>query len=132
MASFPLAGGRKTGRPLMQRALPYLLVAPTLIFITMFTLRPAVQALWDSAHSRPRANQPSEFVGVQNYEDLFNERHFIGRQYTKILRNTFLFTAGDARGQPAAGALAGDTAEPAHHGDGGSGAFACFIRRCCQ
>ena len=94
MASFPLAGGRKTGRPLMQRALPYLLVAPTLIFITMFTLRPAVQALWDSAHSRPRANQPSEFVGVQNYEDLFNERHFIGRQYTKILRNTFLFTAG--------------------------------------
>ena len=88
------AAEHKRGKPWLQRALPYLLVAPTLLFITMFTLRPAVQALWDSVHTQPRANQPFEYVGSQNYEDLFNERHFIGRQYVKILRNTFTFTAG--------------------------------------
>lgn len=90
----PAAAEHRRGKPWMQRALPYLLIAPTLLFITMFTLRPAAQALWDSVHSRPRANQPLEFVAVQNYEDLFNERHFIGRQYVKILRNTLYFIAG--------------------------------------
>ncbi len=81
-------------RSWQQQALPYLLIAPTLLFITLFTLRPAAQALWDSLHSRPRVNEDLAFVGTQNYEDLFNQRHFIGRQYGKILNNTFLFTIG--------------------------------------
>lgn len=94
MALKSAAAEQRQRKPWLQRALPYLLVAPTLLFITMFTLRPAAQAVLDSLHSRPRANQPFEFVGSQNYEDLFNERHFIGRQYGKILRNTIYFTAG--------------------------------------
>lgn len=75
------------------RSLPYLLIAPTLILVMMFTVLPATRTVIDSLYEPGRARtDPSEYVGLQNYKDLFDESHFIGQDFVKILGNTVLFT----------------------------------------
>lgn len=73
------------------RLFPYLLVAPTLFFVFLFTLWPAAQTLTQSLYTREPRSDEVVFVGTQNYVDLFNEAHVIGSQFPKILGNTLIF-----------------------------------------
>lgn len=76
-----------------QRLFPYFLIAPTLAFVLMFTLLPATRTLIDST-MKPgrRASDPAEFVGLQNYAELFDPTHHIGSRFTRVLGNTLIFT----------------------------------------
>ncbi len=80
------------GKSLRARLFPYFLIAPTLFFVFAFTLYPAVTTVIDSLYKVPRsASDPPEFVGLQNYADLFNPNHFIGSNFVLIVGNTLLF-----------------------------------------
>lgn len=79
-------------RSLWSRLFPYVLVAPTLFFVFAFTLLPAANTVIDSLYSIPRnARDAPEYVGLQNYADLFNPDHYIGANFTLIVGNTLLF-----------------------------------------
>ncbi len=85
------SGTRKT---LLEYALPYLLIAPTLMLVFLFTLYPSVNTIITSLYEPGRARTaPWEFVGLQNYIDLFDETHFLGSRFTRIMVNTVVFTA---------------------------------------
>ncbi|MCC6802868.1 MAG: sugar ABC transporter permease [Anaerolineae bacterium] len=89
MTAQPQRAPRKS---LWSRLFPYLLIAPTLFFVFAFTLLPAVNTVIDSLYSIPRnARDAPEFVGLQNYADLFNPDHFIGSSFTLIVGNTLVF-----------------------------------------
>ncbi len=76
----------------IQRLFPYFLITPTLVFVVVFTLLPATRTILDST-LKPgrRASSPSEFVGLENYADLFDETHHIGSRFTRVLGNTLIF-----------------------------------------
>jgi sn-glycerol 3-phosphate transport system permease protein len=77
----------------LTRLTPYLLIAPTLVFVLLFTLIPAFNTVRDSLYRPARmANDPSEFVGLQNYVDLFTPQHYLGSRFVPILENTLVFT----------------------------------------
>ncbi|MEL6309763.1 MAG: sugar ABC transporter permease [Chloroflexota bacterium] len=82
-----------SGQSLLQRIMPYLLIAPTLILVILFTLYPAVNTVIASLYEPGRrATDPAEFVGFQNYADLFDSTHFLGSRFGLILNNTFIFS----------------------------------------
>ncbi|MCB9451059.1 MAG: sugar ABC transporter permease [Anaerolineaceae bacterium] len=77
-----------------QRLFPYLLVMPTLVFVILFTLLPAMRTVVDSTmEPGRRASDPFTFVGLDNYTDLFNPSHYLGSRFTRILGNTLIFSA---------------------------------------
>jgi sn-glycerol 3-phosphate transport system permease protein len=76
-------------------AFPYLLIAPTLVFVVVFTLYPAVKTIQDSFYEPARkASDPAVYVGLQNYIDLFNPTHYLGSRFTRVLVNTLIFSFG--------------------------------------
>ncbi|TVR22773.1 MAG: sugar ABC transporter permease [Anaerolineaceae bacterium] len=88
-------------KPLLQRLVPYLLIAPTLILVFTFTIWPVTQTIQASMHEPGRATRddagrrvPGEptFVGVDNYTALFDSTHFLGRRFPRVLTNTIFFT----------------------------------------
>ena len=84
-----------TRKPLVSLIQPYLLIAPTLILVLMFNVAPAVRTVVDSLHKPPRglnaADKPPEYVGLQNFQDLFDEGHYMGARFRRALRNTIVF-----------------------------------------
>jgi sn-glycerol 3-phosphate transport system permease protein len=79
----------------MSHILPYIFILPTLIIVVMFTIYPAFNTIRDSLYEPARrASDPAEFVGLQNYLDLFDGNHFLGARFSQVIGNTFLFTAG--------------------------------------
>ncbi len=76
-----LAAPRPSRRPLRARfgrhALPYLLLAPSLLLLAGFTYLPILRVVWDSLHDRPLGMTRSLFVGLQNYLGLFSDHAFI-------------------------------------------------------
>lgn len=84
-----------TSRPrkLLQQLSPYLMIAPTLILVIVFTIYPSINALIASLYKPARrATDPSEFVGLSNYTDLFDSTHFLGSRFSMIMTNTFIFS----------------------------------------
>lgn len=82
-----------TRRTWLERITPYLLIAPTLLLVFLFTLYPAVNTVIASLYEPGRsAADPWAFVGLQNYIDLFDPTHFLGSRFTQILGNTIVFT----------------------------------------
>jgi len=84
-------------KPLLERLFPYFLIAPTLIFVLLFTLLPTVQSVTGSLFRAPlTVKQQPTFVGLQNYVDLFDSsrttRPDISDSFPKILLNTIVFT----------------------------------------
>ena len=83
-------------KPLFSYLVPYLLVAPTLILVLMFNVIPAVQTVNDSLYKPARglnsADKPPDFVGLQNYHDLFDNSHYLGSRFLDTLQNTIVFT----------------------------------------
>lgn len=82
-------GVRRTRMKRKERILPYLLVAPTLLFVLVFTLLPLAGSLVESLH-RHQLNIPKyrvpRWVGAANYEALFSSPDFLG-----ILGNTAVY-----------------------------------------
>lgn len=82
-----------TGNTLLSRLLPYLLIAPTLILVLLFTVMPSVNTVIDSLYMPGRRPvDPATYVGLENYADLFDPSHYIGSRFSKVLSNTLIFT----------------------------------------
>ncbi len=84
------ANAAQTGKPI--NLVPYLLVAPTLILVSLFTIYPAVGSVVSSLYRPPRnVRDPSTFVGLENYFDLFDPTHYIGSTFLQVISNTIIF-----------------------------------------
>jgi sn-glycerol 3-phosphate transport system permease protein len=92
-----------THKTLLQRAMPYLLIAPSLLLIFTFTIWPSIQTVNDSLYEPGRSTRDETgrrvtgeltFVGLENYADLFDEAHPLGGRFAAVLVNTIVFTAG--------------------------------------
>ena len=58
-------------------ALPLLLVAPQLLLTAVFFLWPAGQAIWTSTQRQDAFGLRTEFVGVENFTDLFTDPLYV-------------------------------------------------------
>lgn len=88
----PLARRVAARRPLLSRLLPYLLIAPTMLIVFLFTLWPTAQSVSASLYRPPRiATGEAQYVGLQNYADLFQPEHYLGSRFARVLGNTVLF-----------------------------------------
>lgn len=71
------------------RVLPYLLVAPTVFFVLVFTVFPLALSAWGSLFKHklniPKYAEPV-FAGLANYSDLFQDSEFL-----QVLANTGLY-----------------------------------------
>lgn len=61
----------------------------------MFNVAPAIRTVNDSLYKPARglnsAGKPPEFVGLQNFHDLFDDSHYMGTRFTRTFRNTIIF-----------------------------------------
>lgn len=57
--------------------LPYLLVAPQLLITVAFFFLPAGQALWQAFHLEDPFGLSSEFVGLQNFQELLRNSDYL-------------------------------------------------------
>jgi sn-glycerol 3-phosphate transport system permease protein len=69
-------------------ALPYLLLLPTLFFVTVFTLWPLVRVVYDSLFIQNQAVQTAKFAGLENYLALFSDPSF-----REVIFNTLIYVA---------------------------------------
>lgn len=80
---------REVGVTNRHRVLPYLLVAPTLVFVTAFTLLPLGESLVGSLFKHklniPRFQIPI-YAGLGNYADLFKDPEFL-----QVVANTGIY-----------------------------------------
>lgn len=67
-------------------ALPYLLIFPTLLFVAVFTLYPALRVIYDSLFLSNQAVQIPRFTGMGNYVALVNDSAF-----RNVLSSTFVY-----------------------------------------
>lgn len=67
----------------------WLLVLPAMVFLLLFTHVPALTTIWNSFFSTPRGRRPSRFVGLDNYDRLFDDPVF-----WKVLGNNLWFALG--------------------------------------
>jgi sn-glycerol 3-phosphate transport system permease protein len=54
----------------------WLLLTPAAILLTLFAFYPSVATFWSSLFSRGTRRRPSEFIGTENYTDLFADPTF--------------------------------------------------------
>jgi sn-glycerol 3-phosphate transport system permease protein len=57
--------------------LPFALVAPQIAITVIFFFWPAVQAVWYSFQLQDAFGLQTEFVGLQNFADLFGDSHYL-------------------------------------------------------
>lgn len=67
-------------------ALPYLLVLPTLVFVTVFTLLPTIRVFYDSLFMDNQSLKTPLFTGMGNFTLLLNDLAF-----RDVLLNTFTY-----------------------------------------
>jgi sn-glycerol 3-phosphate transport system permease protein len=65
----------------------YALLAPSLVFLTLFTYWPVVQVLWNSVHQEGRS--VTTFVGLKNYATIYADQAF-----RRALFNNVFYAAG--------------------------------------
>jgi sn-glycerol 3-phosphate transport system permease protein len=70
------------------RWLPYLLLTPQIVITLVFFIWPASQALKQSVFIEDPFGLSSEFVGFENFIELFSDPHYLGS-----LKTTFIFSA---------------------------------------
>jgi len=66
----------------------WLLLTPALVMLTSFAFYPSVASVWTSLFSRGTRRTPSEFVGLENYADLFSDPTFI-----TVVKNNLFYAA---------------------------------------
>ncbi|MEM9604896.1 MAG: sugar ABC transporter permease [Pseudomonadota bacterium] len=54
----------------------WLLLAPAAVMLSVFAFYPSIATLWSSLFSRGTRRRPSEFIGLENYADLFADPTF--------------------------------------------------------
>ncbi|ADM96368.1 sn-glycerol-3-phosphate ABC transporter permease UgpA [Dickeya dadantii] len=82
-------------RPVFGRSLlPYLLVLPQLTITVIFFLWPAGQALWYSVQSVDPFGLSSQFVGLDNFTNLFHDSYYLGSFYTTLLFSFLVAASG--------------------------------------
>lgn len=59
------------------KTLPYLLLAPQLVITLIFFFLPAAQALWQAFHLEDPFGLSSQFVGLDNFRELFSSAEYI-------------------------------------------------------
>ena len=64
----------------------WLLLSPAAILLTAFAFYPSLATLWTSLFSRETRRKPSEFVGTENYADLFADPTF-----WKVVTNNLIY-----------------------------------------
>lgn len=64
----------------------WLLLSPAMILLTLFAFYPSLATLWSSLFSRGTRRKPSEFVGSENYADLFADPTF-----WKVVTNNLIY-----------------------------------------
>jgi len=61
----------------------------------MFNVLPALRTVNDSFYKPARglnaAGRPPEFVGLQNFQDIFDDSHYMGSRFRRSFRNTIVF-----------------------------------------
>jgi multiple sugar transport system permease protein len=62
-------------------------LAPAVVAAVLLRIWPTVRAVWDSLHSTPLGVAPAQFVGLDQYHDLFTDPGFVN-----TLKVTLLFT----------------------------------------
>ncbi|MCL4394181.1 MAG: sugar ABC transporter permease [Chloroflexi bacterium] len=67
-------------------ALPYLLIFPTLLFVSVFTLWPSIRVFYDSLYLQNQAVRIPQFAGLANYAALFADPSF-----HDVVFNTLLY-----------------------------------------
>ncbi|HEY0297571.1 MAG TPA: sn-glycerol-3-phosphate ABC transporter permease UgpA [Bordetella sp.] len=59
------------------KTLPYLLLAPQLLITVIFFFLPAGQAIWQSMRLEDAFGLSSQFVGLENFADLFSQQAYL-------------------------------------------------------
>lgn len=65
--------------------LPYLLLLPALIFLSLFTYLPLVQAMFASLSAKRRVNDPDSFAGLENYRRLLADTDFQAAAFNNLI-----------------------------------------------
>lgn len=77
------------GQPRRTTMLAFGLLAPSLLFLALFTYWPVVQVLWQALHNQQKVGGPQVFVGLDNFLKLFADQAF-----RKALANNLLYALG--------------------------------------
>lgn len=68
------------------RLLPYVFLAPVIVLVAIFLLYPAIRTFIESfMRASQRRGEGAEFVGLQNYIDLFTSQGFLGVLLNNVL-----------------------------------------------
>jgi sn-glycerol 3-phosphate transport system permease protein len=76
--------------------LPYALVAPQIVITVMFFFWPAVQAVWYSFQLQDAFGLRSQFVGLQNFANLFKDGNYVESFKTTALFSVLVAFSGIA------------------------------------
>lgn len=74
------------------RATPYLFLAPYLLLFLLFVVGPALFGIWMSLHDWDFQLPGKPFVGLQNYQDLFDPLSATAEPFWHGMRATGIFT----------------------------------------
>lgn len=66
----------------------WMLLSPALILLSIFAFYPSIATLWSSLFSRGTRRRPSEYVGTENYADLFADPTFL-----LVVKNNLIYAA---------------------------------------
>ncbi|UBX49956.1 sn-glycerol-3-phosphate ABC transporter permease UgpA [Providencia alcalifaciens] len=84
-----------SSRPVFRsRWLPYALVLPQLIITVIFFILPAGQALWYSLQRIDPFGLSSEFVGLENFTQLFSDSYYVDSFYTTMIFSAWVAGSG--------------------------------------
>lgn len=64
----------------------WILLTPAAILLSLFAFYPSIATFWSSLFSRGTRRRPSEYVGLENYSDLFNDPTF-----WKVVTNNLIY-----------------------------------------
>lgn len=66
----------------------WILLSPAVVLLSTFAFYPSLATFWSSIFSRQTRRRPSEFVGFENYSDLFSDPTF-----WKVVTNNLIYAA---------------------------------------
>jgi sn-glycerol 3-phosphate transport system permease protein len=76
------------------RWLPWALIAPQMLVVLVFFFWPASQALWQSLLSQDAFGTSTEFVGLENFKNLFADSTYLASFYTTALFSVLVASSG--------------------------------------
>lgn len=71
------------------KAVPYLFSLPSILLVAAILGFPVLYGIWQSLYRRPTLGSPAEFVGFDNYADMFS-----GPTFWHAINRTAVFTIG--------------------------------------